>query len=72
MDEALMRSLASALKRCDQEIREIERLLRTGHLDTAGLLRALNDWAMERRLILSELEDARNGTAWTGAATDGA
>ena len=38
-------------ERCDEEIRQIEDLLRGGHPDVDGLLLALNDWRAERRLI---------------------
>src|SRR6266851_4112951 len=42
------------LERCDEEIREIEMLLRGGHPDVEGLLLALADWRTERRLNDSE------------------
>ncbi len=34
----------SALERCNQEIAEIEALIRAGHPDVAGLCLALADW----------------------------
>jgi hypothetical protein len=40
------------LERCDQEIRQVEALLRSSHRDVEGLLLALSDWSAERRLIL--------------------
>ena len=41
----------TAEERCDAEIREIERLLRSGHPEVVGLCRALVDWNIERRLL---------------------
>jgi hypothetical protein len=41
------------LERCDNEIRQIERLLRSGHPDIDGLLLALRDWRTERRLLMA-------------------
>ena len=41
------------LERCDAEIREHEANLRAGHPEVAGLFRALLDWRMERRLLMS-------------------
>jgi hypothetical protein len=46
------------LERCDAELREIEWLLRSGHTDLPGLLRALVDWRSERRLLMKEQEKA--------------
>jgi hypothetical protein len=43
------------LERCDEEIREHEANLRAGHKDVVGLYRALLDWRMERRLLMSGL-----------------
>ena len=40
------------LERCDEEIRDHEGKLRTGHKDVAGLFRALLDWRTERRLLI--------------------
>ena len=51
-------------ERCDEEIREIESLLRAGHPDVAGLCFALADWSAERRLL--------NGLPRTDSQTDGA
>jgi len=56
------------LERCDNEIRHVEQLLRSGHPDIDGLLLALRDWRTERRLLMSANEpsvevlngDARN------------
>jgi hypothetical protein len=39
------------LERCDEEIRDHEGKLRSGHKDVAGLCRALLDWRTERRLL---------------------
>ena len=39
------------LERCDAEIRQVELLLRGGHPDIEGLLLALHDWCVERRLV---------------------
>ena len=38
-------------ERCEEEIREIERLLRSGHPEVVGLCLALADWSTERRLL---------------------
>ena len=46
------------LERCDQELREIELLLRGGHADVNGLLLALIDWRSERGLLRVEQENA--------------
>jgi hypothetical protein len=43
-----------AIERCQREIAEIERLLRSGHRDLEGLLRALSDWSAELRLLQNE------------------
>jgi hypothetical protein len=40
------------LERCDEEIRDHEANLRTGHKDVAGIFRALLDWREERRLLI--------------------
>ena len=42
------------LERCDDEIRQVQRLLRDGHPDLDGLLLALADWRKERRLLMAE------------------
>jgi hypothetical protein len=42
------------LERCDEEIRQVEGLLRSGHPDVEGLLLALADWRTERRLLMAE------------------
>jgi hypothetical protein len=44
------------LQRCDEEIRDHEGKLRTGHQDVAGLFRALLDWRTERRLLIESAE----------------
>jgi hypothetical protein len=52
------------LERCDNEIRQVEQLLRSGHPDIDGLLLALLDWRTERRLIMATNEsgvEALNG-----------
>jgi len=46
------------LERCDEEIHQVEQLLRRGHQDVEGLVLALTDWGMERRLIERDLEIA--------------
>ena len=52
------------LERCDEEIRDHEGKLRTGHKDVAGLFRALLDWRTERRLLIESVEKgSENGTA---------
>ena len=38
-------------ERCEQEIREIEALLRKGHPDVPGLCLALSDWSAELAVI---------------------
>lgn len=43
------------LERCDHKICETERLLREGHPDVVGLVRALADWSTERRLIVADM-----------------
>ncbi len=43
-------------ERCDIEIAEIERQLRSGHPDVAGLCRALADWSAELWFIGREAE----------------
>ena len=45
------------LERCDEEIRQVELLLRSGHPDTDGLLLALVDWRTERQLVRAEQEN---------------
>ena len=47
------------LERCDEQIREHEANLRSGHKDVAGLYRALLDWRTERRLLMCRTD---NGT----------
>jgi hypothetical protein len=54
------------LERCDAEIRQVQRLLRDGHPDLDGLLLALADWRMERRLLMAEMEN-QDGISRTGA-----
>jgi len=44
------------LERCDEEIHQVEQLLRRGHQDVEGLVLALTDWRMERRLVITEME----------------
>ena len=44
------------LERCNNEIRQVERLLRSGHPDIDGLLLALRDWRTERRLLMAANE----------------
>ncbi|MGC8761990.1 MAG: hypothetical protein ACP5VC_18715 [Bryobacteraceae bacterium] len=39
------------IERCRREIAEVERLLRTGHPDVAGLCLALADWSAELRIL---------------------
>ena len=46
------------LERCDNEIRQIEQLLRSGHPDIDGLLLALHDWRTERRLLMAANESS--------------
>jgi hypothetical protein len=41
------------LERCDAEIAEIERQLRSGHHDVEGLCLSLSDWSAEKRLLIS-------------------
>ena len=53
------------LKRCDEEIRQIELLIHGGHPDLDGLLLALADWHTERRLLIAELET--NGLSGTNS-----
>jgi hypothetical protein len=45
------------LERCDEEIRQLELLLRGGHPDMEGLLLALADWLTERRLLIEAGEE---------------
>ena len=52
------------LERCEDEIRQVEFLLRGGHSDMEGLLLALVDWRAERRLLRAEQENA-NGLSRT-------
>jgi hypothetical protein len=40
-----------AIARCRQELAEIERMIRSGHPDLEGLVRALVDWSGELRLL---------------------
>ena len=47
------------LEYCDEQIREHEANLRSGHKDVAGLYRALLDWRTERRLLMGRTD---NGT----------
>ena len=47
------------LERCDEQIREHEANLRSGHKDVAGLYSALLDWRTERRLLMCRTD---NGT----------
>ncbi len=49
--------LQREIDRCRAEIREAERLLRSGHPDVAGLCMALSDWAAELRILEAQ--------AWT-------
>ena len=42
-------------ERCENEIAEIERQLRSGHPDVEGLCLALADWSTELRLIEQEI-----------------
>lgn len=53
------------LERCDNEIRQVEGLLRNGHPDIDGLLLALHDWWTERRLLMAA--DESNVEALNGA-----
>jgi hypothetical protein len=46
------------LERCDDEIRQIEVLLRGGHPDVEGLLLALADWRTERRLLIAAAKES--------------
>jgi hypothetical protein len=45
------------LERCDYEIAEIERQLRSGHHDVEGLCLSLSDWSAEKRLVISRSDD---------------
>ena len=45
------------LERCDEQIREHEANLRSGHKDVAGLFRALLDWRTERRLLMCRTDN---------------
>ena len=45
------------LERCDEQIREHEANLRSGHKDVAGLYRALLDWRTERRLLMCRTDN---------------
>ena len=47
------------LELCDEQIREHEANLRSGHKDVAGLYSALLDWRTERRLLMCRTD---NGT----------
>ena len=58
------------LERCDGEIRQIEVLLRGGHQDLDGLLLALVDWRMERRLLIAA-EEKGNGEPGSNSKTNG-
>jgi hypothetical protein len=51
------------LERCDEEIRQVELLLRGGHPDMEGLLLALADWRTERRLLIEGGEHTNDGHA---------
>jgi hypothetical protein len=44
------------LERCNNEIQQVEQLLRNGHPDIDGLLLALHDWRTERRLLMAANE----------------
>jgi len=59
--------LQREIARCRREIREIERLLRSGHPDVEGLVQALADWSAEKRL----LEDKESRRAANPAAEVG-
>ena len=48
----------ATIERCDQEIAEIEALLRSGHPDVEGLCLALMDWSNEKRLLAQKYETA--------------
>lgn len=39
------------IERCDREIARAKAMLRSGHTDVAGLMLALHDWYLERRLL---------------------
>jgi hypothetical protein len=56
------------LERCDDEIRNVEFLLRGGHPDIEGLLLAFVDWRTERRLLRAEQEND-DGLPWTSPKT---
>ena len=49
--------LLSECERCEREIAECERLLRSGHPDAEGLCRALIDWSAELLLLIEERND---------------
>ena len=61
-----MRSVANEsrldreIERCRQEITEIERQIRAGHPDIAGLCLGLHDWAQELRILHRERERCMN------------
>jgi hypothetical protein len=42
------------IERCEKEIAEIKKLLRSGHPDVEGLCLALADWSAELRLLNGE------------------
>jgi hypothetical protein len=51
------------LERCDYEIAEIERQLRSGHHDVEGLCLSLSDWSAEKRILISREADLIEASA---------
>jgi hypothetical protein len=54
--------LQREIDRCRAELREAERLLRSGHPDVAGLCMALADWSAELRIL--------EGQTWKNKSSD--
>lgn len=54
--------LRREMDRCRVEIAELERLLRAGHPDVAGLCLALSDWSAELRIL--------EGQEWKNNSSD--
>ena len=52
--ESLAQDNSTEIAQCDREIAEAEDLLRAGHPDVEGLLRALVDWSTEKRMLTEE------------------
>src|SRR5436190_17770610 len=76
--------LRSQCERCERELAECERLLRSGHPDIEGLCRAISDWSGELHVLREKAvttqpscqplaDELRQIVAlheWTGKVTD--